>query len=158
MIGFLVDPRAHYRMQELYETWDCQVLFGPQVQAGDFSDDALGRALLTLHAANPAQMFADLSERAIATYALPPTDAVHADTTSLTLYGKYPAPEAADTSEGDTPVTTDAPGDEPDAAFAPPETTRSMRGYNKDGHRDCKQLALGAVTRPDGIPVWVGCE
>jgi transposase len=30
-----------------------------------------------------------------------------------------------------------------------------MRGYNKDGHRECKQLVLGAVTRPDGIPIWV---
>jgi transposase len=140
MVAFLIDPCALYRMEEFYQPFDCAVLFGAGVQATDFTDDALGRALLKLHAAHPAQIFADLSARAIAAFDLPNTEEVHADTTSLTLQGDYAAADAAAEASADT---------------TPPETARPMRGYNKDGQRDCKQLVLGAVTRPDGIPVRV---
>ncbi|PSR32264.1 MAG: hypothetical protein C7B46_14940 [Sulfobacillus benefaciens] len=115
---------------------------------------ALGRALLKLHAAHPAQVFADLSERAVATYDLPRTDAVHADTTSLTLYGEYPAASAAE-AEKEAVHGSEHPVEPSASALTPPQTAQPMRGYNKDGHRDCKQLVLGAVTRPDGIPVRV---
>ena len=149
MVAFLVDPCALYRMSECFEPLDCKILFGPSVHAQDLTDDALGRALLKLHAAQPAQIFAELSARAIAAYDLPPTDAVHGDTTTLTLYGEYPDAEPEEEKEK-TPASAATAAD---PSSAPPETAVPRRGYNKDGHPDAKQLVLGAVTRPDGIPV-----
>ena len=63
-IGFLADPQALYRLEEWYHTQDCEVLFGPGVSADAFSDDALGRALLKLHAADPPKLFAELRVQA----------------------------------------------------------------------------------------------
>ena len=121
------------------QPFDCEVLFGSGVQATDFTDDALGRALLQWHAAHPSKIFADFSTRALAAFDLPGTEAIHADTTRLTLQGEYAAADAAIASP----------------EITPPETARPMRGDNKDGHGECKQWVLGAVTRPDGIPIGV---
>ncbi len=46
-------------MEELSRPFEREVLFGAGVQATDFTDDALGRALLQWHAAHPSKMFAD---------------------------------------------------------------------------------------------------
>ena len=145
ILGFLIDPCALYRMEELFEPLDCEVLFGAGVQAHDFTDDAWGRALLKLHAAHPAALFADLSTHVRAVYDLEEAPEVHADTTSLTLQGAYAATN--------NPIGTDP--SPTTALLAPPLTAKPWWGYNKDGHPDCKQLVLGAVTRPDGIPIWV---
>ena len=77
ILCYLVDPQALYQVEAFYETLDGELMFGPGVHASDFNDDALGRALLKFHAAHPAQVYADLSARAIAAYALPDVDAVH---------------------------------------------------------------------------------
>ncbi len=37
----------------------------------------------------------------------------------------------------------------------PPAVARPAYGHNKDGHKDCKQLVVGNVARPDGIPIQV---
>ena len=60
----------------------------------DFTDDALGRALIKLQAANPRARFAELSRAMIAEWGLPATAEVHADTSTITLYGKYPGADA----------------------------------------------------------------
>ena len=103
ILCYLVDPQALYQVEAFYETLDGELVLGPGVHASDFNDDALGRALLKFHAAHPAQVYADLSARPIATYALPEVDAVHGDTTSLTLEEDYPAADAA--AEPSLPTT-----------------------------------------------------
>ena len=148
VLGFLVNPQALYKVAEFYQSFDCEVLFGAGVQPDDFTDDALGRALLKLQAADPRERFAELSQAMIAEWDLPPTTEVHADTSTITLYGAYPGSVAPD------PSADDAPAREP-SRLPPPTVARPAYGHNKDGHRDCKQLVVGNVARPDGIPIQV---
>ncbi len=52
IINLLVDREALYHVERFYEHQDLEVLFGAgyQIQAEDFNDDALGRALDKLFA------------------------------------------------------------------------------------------------------------
>ncbi len=127
ILCYLVDPQALYQVEAFYETLDGELMFGPGVHASDFNDDALGRALLKFHAAHPAQVYADLSARAIATYALPAVDAVHGDTTSLTLEGDYPAADAA-VEPSPPPNATDAEASSVKGPVSPALTARPKRG------------------------------
>ena len=128
VISCLVDPLALYRLEEFYADLDCEVLFGPGRMARDFNDDAIGRALVKLFESQVGQTYAHLCRQAVEALSLPPTDSVHFDTTTITLYGDYPGQTA-----GSLPTF----------------------GYNKDGHPECKQLVAGVVARHDGIPLDV---
>ena len=130
IIAMMVDPMAWYRLEEFYGELDCEVLFGAERQAQDFNDDAMGRALTKLFECQTGPLYTTLCYQAVDRLALPATDTLHADTTSITLTGEYP----------DRPFPA---GPEP------------MYGYNKDGHPERKQLVTGVVTRSDGIPLSV---
>lgn len=118
---------ALYRVEEFYEGHNLERLFGPDVAAGDFNDDALGRALDKLNAAGPKRVFSTLAFQALTVQEIP-WEAIHADTTSVSLYGEY---------EG----------------FDGPGFLRLVQGYSKDGHPELKQLMMGLATTRDGIPV-----
>ncbi len=99
ILGFLVNPQALYQVAEFYQTFDCEILFGAGVEPGDFTDDALGRALVKFQEADPRTRFAELSRAMITEWDLPPTTEVHADTSTVTLYGKYPGADALEPPE-----------------------------------------------------------
>ncbi len=125
-----------------------RVLFGAGVEPADFTDDALGRALVKLQEADSRARFAELSRAMITEWDLPPTTEAHADTSTLTLYEKYPGADALEPPEEDE--------SSPDPSqLPPPAVARPAYGHNKDGHQDCKQLVVGNVARPDGIPIQV---
>ena len=128
VIAMMVDPLALYRLEEFYREVDCAVLFGAERQPEDFNDDAIGRALIKLFDSQVAVLYQGLSRQAVVRLALPDTETIHSDTTSITLYGAY-----ADQQTGAVPTY----------------------GYNKDGHPECKQLVAGVVARADGIPLDV---
>ena len=128
VISCLVDPLALYRLEEFYADLDCEVLLGPGRTARDFNDDAMDRALVKLFESQVGQTYAQLCRQAVEALSLPPTDSVHFDPTTITLYGDY-----AGQTTGSLP------------AF----------GYNKDGHPECKPLVTGVVARHDGIPLQV---
>lgn len=119
---------ALYRVEKFFEGQNLTQLFGPGVQPGDFNDDALGRALDKLAAADPRRVFSTLSFHALSVQGFP-WQAVHADTTSVSLYGAY------DGYEG-------------------PRFLRLVPGYSKDGHPELNQLMIGLATTRDGIPVF----
>jgi len=148
ILAFLVDPQALYQVAEFYQTFDCEILFGAGVTPTDFTDDALGRALIKLQAADPRARFAELSRAMIAEWGLPATAEVHADTSTITLYGKYPGADALEPPE-------EAESSPDPSRLPPPAVARPAYGHNKDGHPDCKQLVVGNVARPDGIPIQV---
>ena len=116
-----------YRLEELYAEY-VAVLFGEGRHAEDFHDNAIGRALLKLFEAQSLIIDTGLCAQAVQRLALPPTETVHLDTTSMTLTGAYPDPDAG------------------------------AQGYNKDGHPECLQLVAGLVTRADGIPISMSVE
>ena len=118
---------ALYRVEEFYQGHNLERLFSPDVAAGDFNDDALGRALDKLNAAGPKRVFSTLAFQALKVQEIP-WEAIHADTTSVSLYGEY---------EG----------------FDGPRFLRLVQGYSKDGHPELKQLMMGLATTRDGIPV-----
>ncbi len=128
IIAFLVDPMALYRLEEFYDDLDCGVLFGAQRQASDFNDDAIGRALVKFFESQTLQTYSALCQQAVTRLGLPTSATAHLDTTTITLSGQYPHPDAG---------------------------AQPARGYNKDGHPENLQLVAGLVTRSDGIPLSV---
>ena len=130
IIAMMVDTMALYRLEEFYAELDCDVLFGGGRRAPDFNDDAIGRALTKLFESQIGQTYSQLCRQAVIRLGLPGTATTHADTTSITLTGEYPA----------RPYP------------AGPAVTY---GYNKDGHPERKQLVAGVVTRSDGVPIAI---
>ena len=128
ILAMLVNPQALYSLEEFYADHDCAVLFGADRCAADFNDDAIGRALVKFFESQTSQTFGGLCDQAVTRLALPRSDQVHADTTSLTLTGAYTDPDAG---------------------------ARPTQGHNKDGHPESAQLVAGLVTRTDGIPLSV---
>jgi len=62
---------AFYRVERFYEGHNLKRLFGPGVRAGDFNDDALGRALNKLVVVDPKRVFSTLAFRALAVQGFP---------------------------------------------------------------------------------------
>lgn len=119
---------ALYRVEKFYQGHNLERLFGPGVLAKDFNDDALGRALDKLSAADPKRVFSTLAFHALTVQEIP-WEAVHADTTSVSLYGEYEGYDA-------------------------PQFLKLLQGYSKDGHPELKQLMIGLATTRDGIPLF----
>ncbi len=107
LINIGTDRRALYKVQEFYEKRDVEVLLGAGVSAADLNDDALGRALdilydldLDLDALFPKLALKTVNQLKVMDHfddLLP----VHADTTSLSLYGDYTQQDKALTSHKD---------------------------------------------------------
>ena len=126
VLNILTDRKPLYRVSEFFENMDVEALFGPTVQASDFNDDALGNTLDRLAESNLDHLYSNIVLQAHLKHRFR-VDLAHGDTTSITVYGDY--------------------------AEASTETLNIARGFNKDGHRDCKQIIVGAVVTPEGIPL-----
>ena len=98
-------------------------------EAAKYNDDRLGRNCLDrLYKADRNSLMTEISIMAIKVHELI-TNILHNDTTSLTLRGAY-----------DNSTTTDG--------------IKPARGYNKDGHPDCKQIVFGLNVTEDGhVPI-----
>lgn len=128
MLCALFDRTALCRVERVFARQDLPVLFGPGVAATDLNDDALGRALDKLAAARPATVFHTVAAKVWA-HENVPFDTLHGDTTAVALYGTYEPPT--------------------------PEALQIVQGYSKDHRPDLKQLGMGLVANPEGIP-WLG--
>ena len=95
ILTVLFDRTALWRVKDVLTHQDLPILFGPDVQAADFNDDALARALDKLSLARPANVFASVAANVWA-HERVPLDSLHGDTSSASLYGAYenPPPEA----------------------------------------------------------------
>jgi len=98
-----------------------------------YTDDKLGSSLDALYAADRHSLLSVLSSRAIKLHDLK-TDVVHNDSTSISLSGSY-----------DNVV---------DKGSAKP-----MRGHNKDGRPDAKQIVFNLSVLGDGhVPILASCH
>lgn len=129
VIGILYDRTALWRMHEVLADQDLPVLFRPGVVATDFHDDALARALDKLARANPEHVFATLTARALAQEGRSWSDlsVIHADTTSVSVWGEYEATAKA--------------------------SLAIRHGYSKQQRPDLKQFGIGLLATSEGIPV-----
>ena len=122
----LFDRAALCNVQQVLARQDLSIPFGSAPQAADFNDDALGRALDKLARARPARVFHTVAAQVWA-HERVPFDTLHGDTTAVALYGSYPAPE--------------------------PELLQIVPGFSKEHRPDLRQVGLGLVSGPEGIPL-----
>jgi transposase len=129
ILAVLFDRTALYRVEQVFAHQDLPVLFGPEVAASDFNDDALGRALDKLAAApaGPATVFTTITAR-IWSHEGIPLGHLHGDTSAVAVYGQY---------RGD----------------GSPTELHIVRGHSKEHRPDLPQIGLGYVNCPEGIPL-----
>lgn len=128
LVGVLFDRTALWRLHEVLAGQDLGVLFGSDVAAADFNDDALARALDKLAKANPEQVFATMTTRALSGEGRTWSDlsVIHADTTSVSVWGAYDSP--------------------------PTKALAISYGYSKQKRPDLKQFGIGLLATAEGIP------
>ena len=95
MMAMFCGRRALFSLNRVYARQDLELLFGRNdLVSGDFNDDCLGRALDRLSEAKEGfhVIFGSLVLRAQAEYRFA-VDSLHADTTSISVYGEYDGQE-----------------------------------------------------------------
>ena len=129
-ISLLFDRTALYRMWEVFEAQDLEVVFGPGITPEAFNDAALGRALDKL-AEGGAPVFLQLCHKVLTTLGVP-YRRLHVDTSSFSVEGAYEEQE--------------------------PGYVRIEHGYSKDKRPDLKQFIIGLATTEHGLPVGAMIE
>lgn len=138
IINILVNRRPLYRVWEAFENLDLPVLFDEPVELGDLNDDAFGRTLDRLYdSENLKLLFHSVALRAVRELPLG-IRSVHADTTSISLAGRY--------------EWTDS-----DQAYQEANPHRSLlnitHGYSKDHRPDLPQYIYGLIVSGEGLPL-----
>ena len=138
IINILVARRPLYRVWESFERLDLPVLFDEPVELDDLNDDGFGRTLDRLHESGELRRIVS-SVALAATNRLPlGIRSVHADTSTLSLAGRYEPTES-------------------DIAFMKENPDRWLlkitQGNSKDKRPDLKQLTYGLVVTSEGLPV-----
>jgi hypothetical protein len=94
IINILVARRPLYRVWESFERLDLPVLFDEPMELNDLNDDGFGRTLDRLHESDELRKITSSAALA-ATRRLPlGIRSVHADTTTLSLAGRYEPTES----------------------------------------------------------------
>ena len=147
-LGFM-DDRL-YLFPKFLENKPVARLFGEELCAADFNDDALGRFLDAVHEYGENKLFSEIAFPIALKHQLLSKSA-HFDTTTLTVYGEYEADQA--TSEVTNEKTEDSvPADR----LALLKDARPAYGYAKNKRCDLKQMTLLlATTGKAGFPVWM---
>ena len=143
-LGFM-DDRL-YLFPKFLENKPVARLFGKDLCAKDFNDDALGRFLDEVHAYGENKLFSEIALPIALKHNLL-TKSAHFDTTSLTVYGDYEeAIEEVKTSEENS--LTDR--------LALSANAQPAYGHAKNKRFDLKQMTLLlATTGKAGFPVWM---
>src|SRR5690606_29080346 len=138
IINMLINRRPLYRVWEAYERLDLPVLFDEPVELGDLNDDAFGRTLDRLYDSGNLKLLIHSVALAAVNQLPLGIRSVHADTTSISLAGRY------DWTESDQAYQE-----------ANPERNllRSTHGYSKDRRPDLKQFIYGLVVSGEGLPL-----
>lgn len=128
-LGFVGRPL--YLTPESFSTKPVNLLIQPQMQASDFNDDSLGRALDALYEKGVTEAFATVASKALTTYGVEHRF-VHLDSTTFSLHGAY---EADSDDENAIQVT---------------------HGYSRDYRPDLKQVVVHLLcSYRSQIPVWL---
>ena len=116
-----------YHLENSFEGYDRELLFGQDIPPGYFNDDNTGRILDALFAVGTQKIFSALSVSVLRRFSLS-TKHVHFDTTSVSLFGDY-----LGANDG-----------------APFKITE---GYSKDKRPDLKQFVLSLLCVGGDVPI-----
>jgi transposase len=136
-LGFM-DDRL-YMFPEFLKNKPVDRLFGQEVHAEHFNDDALGRALDKIHAYGQTKLFSELAFQIGIEQKLL-GKSCHIDSSSLSVEGEYLEEDAPPTKENGSPQAQAVP----------------KHGYSKDHRPDLKQMIINlATTGQSGFPIWM---
>ena len=128
--------RALYLMPEYLENKPVDLLIGEGLEAKDFNDDTLGRALDELQQAGITGVFGSLASAAVKEYGIE-REFGHVDSSSFSLSGSYDS----DYAEGIREKY---------------EAVKITYGYSKDKRPDLKQIVVNLITsQRSALPVWL---
>ncbi|BAS26273.1 IS1634 family transposase [Limnochorda pilosa] len=136
-LNLLLDREPLYKVKEFYRRRDLGLLFEEPVDVEALNDDALGRALDRLAEIDLPQILQTVGLSAVHLGEME-VRSVHADTTSVSVYGGFGP------TEGDRKFLEAHPGK---------ELVRISRGYSKQHRPDLKQFITGLVVTSDGMPI-----
>jgi transposase len=140
-LGF-IDDRL-YMFPEFLDDKPVARLFGKDLSAEHFNDDALGRCLDGIYEYGPTKLFSEIAFDIATEFGLLGKTA-RFDTTSISVFGEYNTPPQAN------PSSDKKEGKEP---------FRLAQGYSKDGRPDLKQMILTlATTGKSGFPIWASAH
>ena len=115
-----------FRLQDSLTEQTAEVLLGQAVAAETFADHNVGRVLDKLFEAGTSKIFSEIAQKAVQVFEIDPSH-VHADTTSVSLYGDYDCIE-------------------------PP--FRIEHGHSKDKRPDLKQFIVSLLCVEGNIPIF----
>ena len=121
-----------YRLEEFFTHQDTALLLGKAVAPEAFQDDTVGRVLERLYDVGTMKIFTACAVRADQVSGLDKRY-VHFDTTSISVYGDYRPPEAAEESVAPFRITY---------------------GYSKDKRPDLKQFVFSTLCVDRAVPLW----
>lgn len=127
IINQLSDRKALYKVEEFYERQDMGILFGSNIKASDFNDDALGRALDALYRADLEKVYIQAVQGILDAVDDLSLDRLHFDTTSMVYTGQAKEDE---------------------------DKLKIVRGYSKDHRHDLPQIKVGMGTTVQGLPIY----
>jgi transposase len=123
-----------YRIESFYESKDIELLLGQPLDAKKLGDDNFGRVLDLLYAANTTHLFSEIVMNALRIFQVP-TQHIHFDTTSVTVYGAY------------EPTDPDSPS-----------TLKITKGYSKDHRPDLNQFLISLMCTGGNVPIFSKLE
>jgi len=132
VLGLVLDTLSGrsplYHLEHAFEDCDRELLFGEALAASDFNDDTVGRVLDRLYEVGTQRIFSGVSVSALQGFALP-TEHVHFDTTSVSLWGDYLYAQGAGVP------------------------FKITEGYSKDKRPDLKQFVLSLLCVGTDVPI-----
>lgn len=132
-LGFVSRPL--YLSSEFLHNKAVDLLFRPDIQAEDFNDDSLGRALDALFEKDVTTVFAQVASHALHLAGIE-HHFFHLDTTSFSFHGKY--------------------NQHGESADDEPEVIELCHGFSKDKRPDLKQAVLSLICSGQStLPVWL---
>ena len=117
-----------YHLEQFFQTQDTELLFGRNIQASCFNDDAAGRALDDLHQAGIDLLFSSVSLEACRRLKVDCSTG-HFDTTSVNVWGDYQCCQAK------------------------PKELQLNHGHSKDHRPDLKQFVFSLLCVEGNIPL-----
>ena len=126
-------PLSH--ISKRFRTLDTEYLFGEGVTYEQINSYNIGRMLQKLGECDCVKTFKMLAALFFKEFKLR-IKRLHSDTTTVPFYGDY-----TDIDEGD--LTEEEKE----------ERLHILKGYNKDGRPECKQVVMGRITNEEGIPI-----
>lgn len=131
-LGFVSKPM--YLTVDFFRNKAIDALFRPTLQAEDFNDDTLGRALDALFEENPTTIFAQVASHALRTAGIEHRF-FHLDTTSFSFHGEY--------------KTSNEPNEDQ------PKVISLCHGFSKDNHPELKQAVVSLIcSGQSSLPTW----